>query len=127
MADVQIDFLALSFVRGPDVIHSVRSYVDSQLERRHPGHSMEIVAKIEAYDSVVSLPEIIDASDAIMVARSDLGAQIPLEDVPAVQKEIVFRCRQVCRRCGLPLRLLWSTAAAGSHCHQVLRTERTVQ
>eukprot|EP00892_Ulva_mutabilis_P011343 jgi/Ulvmu1/8581/UM045_0023.1 len=88
------DFLALSFVRGPDVIHSVRSYVDSQLERRHPGHKMEVVAKIEAYDSVIELPAIIDAADAIMVARSDLGAQIPLEDVPAVQKEIVFRCRQ---------------------------------
>lgn len=88
------DFLALSFVRDADVIHNVRSYVNSQLERRHPGHVMEIVAKIEAYDSVLALPAIIDAADAIMVARSDLGAQIPLEDVPAVQKEIVFRCRQ---------------------------------
>lgn len=88
------DFLALSFVRDADVIHNVRSYVNSQLERRHPGHVMEIVAKIEAYDSVLALPSIIDAADAIMVARSDLGAQIPLEDVPAVQKEIVFRCRQ---------------------------------
>lgn len=104
---MQADFLALSFVRDANVIHNVRSYVNSQLERRHPGHSMEIVAKIEAYDSVLALPAIIDASDAIMVARSDLGAQIPLEDVPAVQKEIVFRCRQV-RRCPLCL--------ASSHC-----------
>lgn len=94
---VQVDFLALSFVRDADVIKNVRSYVNSQLERRHPDHAMEIVAKIEAYDSVLALPAIIDAADGIMVARSDLGAQIPLEDVPAVQKEIVFRCRQVRR------------------------------
>jgi pyruvate kinase len=90
-----VDFLAISFVRDANIISNVRSYVKAQLERRHPGHRIDIVAKIEAYDSIAQLPAIIDAADGIMVARSDLGAQIPLEDVPAVQKEIVFRCRQV--------------------------------
>lgn len=93
--------LAISFVRDHNIINNVRSYVNSQLQRRHPGHAMDIVAKIEAYDAVAAMPSIIAASDGVMVARSDLGAQIPMEDVPAVQREIVFRCRQV-RRNGWP-------------------------
>ena len=93
---LQIDILAISFVRDHNIIENVRSYVNSQLQRRAPEHSMDICAKMEAYDSVAAMPEIIQASDSIMVARSDLGAQIPMEDVPAVQREIVFRCRQVC-------------------------------
>lgn len=93
--DVQVNFVAISFVRDANIIANVRSYIEAQLEAKHPGHTIEIVAKVEAYDSITALPEIIDESDVMMVARSDLGAQIPLEDVPAVQKEIVFRCRQV--------------------------------
>ena len=92
---VQIDFLAISFVRDDKIIDNVRAYVNSQMQRHSSDHKMDIVAKIEAYDSVAAMPEIIKAADAIMVARSDLGAQIPMEDVPAVQREIVFRCRQV--------------------------------
>ena len=92
---MQVDFVAISFVRDANIITNVRSYIDAQLEAKHPGHTIDIVAKVEAYDSIAALPEIIDVADVIMVARSDLGAQIPLEDVPAVQKEIVFRCRQV--------------------------------
>jgi pyruvate kinase len=90
-----VDFVAISFVRDANIISNVRSYIDAQVQAKHPGHMIDIVAKVEAYDSIAALPEIIDAADVIMVARSDLGAQIPLEDVPAVQKEIVFRCRQV--------------------------------
>ena len=97
MPRVQVDFLAISFVRDHNIIENVRSYVNSQLQRHNPTHKMDICAKMEAYDSVAAMPEIIAASDAIMVARSDLGAQIPMEDVPAVQREIVFRCRQVRR------------------------------
>jgi pyruvate kinase len=92
---MQADFVAISFVRDANIIANVRSYIDAQVEGKHPGHHIDIVAKVEAYDSIAALPEIINAADVIMVARSDLGAQIPLEDVPAVQKEIVFRCRQV--------------------------------
>jgi pyruvate kinase len=98
MVLLQVDFLAISFVRDCNIIENVRSYVNSQLQRRHPEHKIDICAKVEAYDSIAALPEIIAASDSIMVARSDLGAQIPMEDVPAVQREIVFRCRQVCAR-----------------------------
>jgi pyruvate kinase len=90
-----VDFVAISFVRDANILSNVRSYIDAQLRRTHPGHRIDVVAKIEAYDSIPGLPAIIEAGDAIMVARSDLGAQIPMEDVPAVQKEVVFRCRQV--------------------------------
>ena len=71
------------------MLHNLRSYVASRSQR-----TIEIVAKIESFDSVPNLPSIVDAADAVMVARGDLGAQIPLEDVPSVQREIVVRCRQ---------------------------------
>jgi hypothetical protein len=94
LPNVQADMIAISFVRDHNILENVRSYVTSQLQRRHPGHQIDIVAKMEAYDSVAAMPQIIAASDGVMVARSDLGAQIPMEDVPAVQREIVYRCRQ---------------------------------
>jgi pyruvate kinase len=92
---VQVDFVAISFVRDRNVIDNVRSYIESQLKRHGTDHRISVVAKMEAYESIGAMGELVDASDAIMVARSDLGAQIPMEDVPAVQREIVFRCRQV--------------------------------
>ena len=85
----KVDFIAVSFVKTADVLHNLRSYVASRSQR-----TIEIVAKIESFDSVPNLPSIVDAADAVMVARGDLGAQIPLEDVPSVQREIVVRCRQ---------------------------------
>lgn len=51
--------------------------------------------QIESFDSIPNLASIIEASDGVMVARGDLGAQIPLEDVPSVQKEVVLRSRQM--------------------------------
>lgn len=93
----EVDFLAISFVKSADVIDNVRSYIRSQLERRKSEHTIDVIAKMEAYDSVANMSAIIAAADGIMVARSDLGAQIPFEDVPALQKEIVFRCRQMCK------------------------------
>lgn len=85
----KVDFIAVSFVKGPDVINNLKSYLASRA-----GSSIEVIAKVESYDSVPNVPQIVEASDAVMVARGDLGAQIPLEDVPSVQKEIVMRCRQ---------------------------------
>lgn len=56
---------------------------------------MSVVAKIESIDSLKNLEEIIQASDGVMVARGDLGAQIPLEQVPAAQQRIVQLCRHL--------------------------------
>lgn len=71
------------------MLHNLRSYIASRATR-----TIEIVSKIESFDSIPNVPAIVEASDAVMVARGDLGAQVPLEDVPSLQKEIVLRCRQ---------------------------------
>lgn len=56
---------------------------------------MKVLAKIESLESLKKLKEIIEASDGIMVARGDLGVEIPLEQVPNIQEEIIDLCRQL--------------------------------
>ena len=84
-----VEWIALSFVKSADVLKNLRSYIAARSDR-----DISLVAKIESVDALPNLPEIIAASDAVMVARGDLGAQVPIEDVPSVQKEIVMRCRE---------------------------------
>ncbi len=84
MAAEGADFLAVSFVRGADDLHKVRSAVAPMATR--------LVAKIETLSAIEHLDEIIAASDATMVARGDLGIECPLEDVPHMQKRIVRAC-----------------------------------
>ncbi|GJP33223.1 hypothetical protein CLOM_g17777 [Closterium sp. NIES-68] len=86
-----VDFIAISFVRSPEVITHLRSYVNA----RSPTRPIALIAKIESCDAVGRLEEIIAASDGAMVARGDLGAQIPLEEVPGVQQEMVDICRDL--------------------------------
>lgn len=88
-----VDFIGVSFVKSAEVINHLKSYISAR------GHESEIavIAKIESIDSLKNLEEIILASDGVMVARGDLGAQIPLEQVPSVQKRIVELCRQLNR------------------------------
>lgn len=57
--------------------------------------SVRVLAKIESLESLQNLEEIIEASDGIMVARGDLGVEIPLEQIPAVQEEIISVCREL--------------------------------
>jgi len=57
--------------------------------------SMKVLAKIESLESLYKLEEIVEASDGIMVARGDLGVEIPLEKIPIMQEEIVNVCRQL--------------------------------
>lgn len=85
-----VDFIAVSFVKSADVINNLKSYISSRAHK-----TIEIISKVESFDSVPNIGEIVEASDGVMVARGDLGAQIPLEDVPSVQKEVVVRCRQL--------------------------------
>ncbi|KAL6782593.1 hypothetical protein ACKKBG_A07405 [Auxenochlorella protothecoides x Auxenochlorella symbiontica] len=84
-----VDFIAVSFVKSADVINNLKSYIQSRSAR-----DIDVIAKVESPDSIPNLAEIVDAADGVMVARGDLGAQIRLEDVPSVQKEVVLRCRQ---------------------------------
>jgi pyruvate kinase len=84
MVDADVDFLALSFVRG-------RADVDALRDALAP-RDVAIVAKIETSAALEKLDEIVDASNAVMVARGDLGIECPLEDVPHLQKRIVRTC-----------------------------------
>ncbi|KAG6574952.1 hypothetical protein SDJN03_25591, partial [Cucurbita argyrosperma subsp. sororia] len=86
-----VDFLAISFVKSAEVIKHLKSYIAA----RSRGSDISIIAKIESLDSLNNLEEIIVASDGAMVARGDLGAQIPLEQVPSVQQKVVQLCRQL--------------------------------
>ncbi len=79
-----VDYVALSFVRDAESVRELRSLIG---ERRVP-----IVAKLEKPEALENLDEIIAESDAIMVARGDLGVEISAEKVPSVQKEIIEKC-----------------------------------
>ncbi|MGD1049073.1 MAG: pyruvate kinase, partial [Candidatus Krumholzibacteriaceae bacterium] len=83
-----VDYVALSFVRNAAAVRRVKAII------RKRGSSALVVAKIEVQKALDHLDAIIDASDAIMVARGDLGVEIPPERVPVVQKEIIERCRE---------------------------------
>lgn len=86
-----VDFIAVSFVKSAEVIHHLKSYIKA----RSRDGDIAVLAKIESIDSLKNLEEIIRASDGAMVARGDLGAQIPLEQVPLAQQKIVEMCRQL--------------------------------
>ncbi|WP_020656978.1 pyruvate kinase [Massilia niastensis] len=85
-----VDWVALSFVQRVEDIHEVRALA---------GGRAGIVAKLEKPAAINELEAIVQASDAIMVARGDLGVELPAEQVPAIQKRIV----RVCRRLGKPV------------------------
>lgn len=77
------DYLAASFARTKEDILEVRSILDAH---KSP---MKIIAKIENMQGIDNLSEIIEVSDGIMVARGDMGVEVPLEDVPVLQKKII--------------------------------------
>jgi pyruvate kinase len=83
-----VDMVALSFVRGPDDAAAVRAVMDEEATR------VPIIAKLERPEALERLEEVIDAFDAVMVARGDLGVETALERVPLVQKKAVELCRR---------------------------------
>jgi pyruvate kinase len=85
------DYVALSFVRTADDVAELRTLIDAA------GSSARIIAKIEKAEAVVNLDAIIEASDAVMVARGDLGVEIGVSQVPLVQKHIIERARDAGR------------------------------
>jgi len=78
-----VDYVALSFVRRVDDILRVRDIIESE------NKDTPMIAKIEKHEALDNIDEIINASDGIMVARGDLGVEIPLENVPAIQKMLI--------------------------------------
>jgi len=85
-----VDFIAVSFVRSSKDIESVRKFVKENLGRRG-GARPSIVAKIEKREALYDIDGIVRASDAIMVARGDLGVENPIEQVPLIQKEVISK------------------------------------
>jgi pyruvate kinase len=83
-----VDWVALSFVQSAEDIARARAIMVAEGRPKTP-----IVAKLERPEAIERLDEILDASDAVMVARGDLGLEIPLERVPRVQKEILRKAR----------------------------------
>jgi pyruvate kinase len=79
----EVDFIALSFVREAEDVLSVRRFL------KRKGADIPLIAKIEKWEAWENLDEILEASDGLMVARGDLGVEIPIERVPLVQKEII--------------------------------------
>ncbi len=82
-----IDMIALSFVRSGDDIKRVHEIMDEE------GRRVPVIAKLEKPQAIANLQDIIDAFDAFMVARGDLGVELPLEEVPLVQKKIIRAAR----------------------------------
>ncbi len=82
-----MEYLAVSFVKNRSDIIEVRRLIQSL------GGNMKILAKIETSQAVQNIEEIVDVVDGVMVARGDLGVEIPTEDVPLVQKKIIEMCR----------------------------------
>ena len=80
-----VDWVGLSFVRNPDDIEELKALI-----RELNGHA-RVIAKIEKPEALAHIDAIIDATDALMVARGDLGVEIPMEQVPLVQKDIIRR------------------------------------
>ncbi|MBL7730607.1 MAG: pyruvate kinase [Chitinophagaceae bacterium] len=84
--DKRIDWVALSFVRKPDDI------IDLKKRLKDGGSKAKVIAKIEMPEALENLRDIIVESDGVMIARGDLGVELPIEEVPLIQKDIIKKC-----------------------------------
>jgi pyruvate kinase len=83
--DMDVDYVALSFVRAAADIHAIKKII------RDRNKEIPVIAKIEKHEALAHVDAILEASDGIMVARGDLGVEIPLENVPSIQKMLVHK------------------------------------
>ncbi len=86
--EMGVDFIALSFVRQADDVREVKAYLEKKKAK------IDVISKIESFEATKHLGSITEASDGIMVARGDLGAEIPFSQVPRVQYELITLCSQ---------------------------------
>jgi len=92
-AEIGFDYVALSFVRGAADVRAYRAALASNR------HQTQVVAKLERAEAIRRLDELLDCVDAVMVARGDLGVEMSLAEVPAIQKDVIERCN----RAGVPV------------------------
>lgn len=88
-----IDFVAASFVSTKEDVQALREFID-----KNGGEQVNIIAKIENRAGVDNVEEICEIADGIMVARGDLGVEIPFVEVPAIQKLLIHKCRLLGKR-----------------------------
>ena len=87
--EIGVDLVAISFVKSAEDVLRVKRFIAER------GKNVPVIAKIEKHEALDNIDAIIDAADAIMVARGDLGIEIPLERVPMVQKDLIARANRV--------------------------------
>lgn len=87
--EMDVDFVAASFVRKASDVLDVRKILDD-----NNGKHIKIIAKIENQEGVNNIDSIIEVADGIMVARGDMGVEIPIERVPLIQKSIIRKCNE---------------------------------
>lgn len=85
--EMQVDYIAASFVRRAEDVLAIREIFAEQGNTH-----TQIIAKIENQEGVDNMDSILEVVDGIMVARGDLGVEVPAEDVPLIQKEIIAKC-----------------------------------
>lgn len=89
--ELGVDMVAMSFVRAPEEVKLAHAVMDEM------GKRVPVMVKLEKPEAVSGLPAIVDAFDGLMVARGDLGVEMPLEQVPLVQKRAIILCRQAAK------------------------------
>ena len=96
------DFIALSFVSCKEDILSVKEILEEQ------NSSMQIISKVESNTALDNIDDIIEYSDGIMVARGDLGVEVPMKELPILQKKIIEKCRKAGKFCIVATEMLAS-------------------
>ena len=82
-----VDFVAASFTRTGEDVREIRKLLDE-----NEGEGIKIIAKIENMQGIRNIEDIIEAADGVMIARGDMGVEIPMEEVPVLQKKIIKKC-----------------------------------
>ena len=99
-----VDYVALSFVRKPEDVREAKQYIHA-LQLEHSGEHQKnllpipLIAKLEKPEAITHLDAILEVTDGVMIARGDLGVEMPAEKVPLIQKRIIAKCNEL----GLPV------------------------
>lgn len=97
-----VDYVALSFVRKPDDILEARRFIwqiQQDIGMKTQTNTIPLIAKLEKPEAIALLDEILKVADGVMIARGDLGVEMPAEKVPLIQKQVIAKCNQL----GLPV------------------------
>lgn len=97
-----LDYVAMSFVGCADDVINLRNII------KEKGGNQKILSKIERMEAIHNIDEIIEASDGIIIARGDLGNEIPLEEIPFIQHEIINKCNQAGKMVIVATQMLYS-------------------